>query len=81
MNKNRFLSRGILISLFLAIICFSPAVAQTLKERNEALFEQIQRVHGLSEKQMDSIRTIFRESGYIGQGNPAITKHPLTLEA
>jgi len=81
MKANRFLSIGILIFLFLIVICFSSAVAQTLKERNEVLFEQIQRVHGLSDKQIDSIRTIFRESGYIGQGNPAITKHALTPEA
>ncbi len=80
MNENRFLSIGFLIFLFLAILHLSPAVAQTLKERNQLLFEQIQRAHGLSDKQIDSIATIFRESGYIGQGNPAITKHPLTPE-
>jgi hypothetical protein len=81
MKGNRFLSIGILILSFLTLIYFSPAVAQTLKERNEVLFEQIQRIHGLSDKQIVSIETIFRESGYIGQGNPAITKHPLTPEA
>ena len=78
MKGNRFLSIGILILSFLTLIYFSPAVAQTLKERNEVLFEQIQRIHGLSDKQIVSIETIFRESGYIGQGNPAITEHPLT---
>ena len=31
-----------------------------------------------ADKQMDSIRTIFRESGFIGQGNPAVTQHPMT---
>jgi len=81
MKGDRFLSTGVLIFSFLIVIYVSPAVAQTLKERNEVLFEQIQAVHGLSEKQMDSIRTIFRESGYIGQGNPAITRHPLTPES
>jgi hypothetical protein len=81
MKGNRFLSMGILIFSFLVVTDFSPAVAQTLKERNEVLLEQIQRVHGLSEKQIDSMRAVFRESGYIGQGNPAITKHPLTPEA
>jgi len=80
MKGNGFLSMGILIS-FLILLYFFPAVAQTLKERNEVLFEQIQRIHGLSDKQIDSIRTIFQESGYIGQGNPAVTRHPLTPEA
>ncbi len=81
MKGNRFLSMGILVLSFLTSVHFSFAVAQTLKERNEVLFEQIQKVHGLSEKQIDSIRAISRESGYIGQGNPAITKHPLTPES
>jgi hypothetical protein len=78
MNPDRFLW----VSLF-AFLCFiflsqPAAVAQSLKERNEVLFGQLQKVHGLSEEQMDSIRTLFRESGYIGQGNPAIAKHPMT---
>jgi hypothetical protein len=70
------------MSLF-AFLCFiflsqPAAMAQSLKERNEVLFEQLQKVHGLSEAQMNSIRTLFRESGYMGQGNPAIAKHPMT---
>ena len=68
---------------FLAFLCFvfllqPAAVAQSLKEKNEVLFEQLHRVHGLSEGQMDSIRALFRQSGYIGQGNPAVAKHPMT---
>ncbi len=67
-----------LLGLFCLISFARYAWAESLKERNEILFREIQRIHGLSDKQMDSIRTIFRESGYIGQGNPAITEHPLT---
>ena len=55
-----------------------PAWPQTLKENNEALLSEIQRVHGLSPGQMESIRAIFRASGYIGQGNPAVTRHPMS---
>jgi hypothetical protein len=51
-----------------------------LREQNEVLFEQLQRVHGLSDSQMDAIRMIFARSGVIGQGNPAITRHPFTPE-
>ena len=78
MNPGRFLRVSFLI--FLCLILFSQpvAIAQSLKERNEVLFGQLQKVHGLSEGQMDSIRTLFRESGYMGQGNPAVAKHPLT---
>ncbi len=76
-------TRTVILASTLAFLCLglffqSLAVAQSLKERNEVLFEQIQRVHALSGSQMDSIRAIFRGSGYIGQGNPAITKHPMT---
>lgn len=74
---------GILLVNILSFLClvfvfhFSVA-AESLKDRNEVLFEQLQRVHGLSNGQMESIRAIFRASGYIGQGNPSITKHPMT---
>ena len=76
MRVNRFPSVVSLILFFMVAPCFFPAFAQTLKEQNEILLEQIQKVHGASDKQMDAIRTIFRESGYIGQGNPAVTRHP-----
>jgi len=58
----------------------APGVAETFAEQNEALFRQLQAVHGLSDEQMAAVRAIFARSGYVGQGNPAITKHPLTVE-
>ena len=81
MKAQRILTTNILAMVSLLLFFQSCADAQSLKERNELLFEQIRNVHGVSDKQMDSIQTIFRDSGYIGQGNPAITKHPLILEA
>ena len=78
MRPYRFLSASALAFLFLGFLLQSTAAGQSLKERNEVLFEQIQRAHALSDKQVDSIRTIFRESGYIGQGNPSVTEHPLS---
>src|SRR6185437_9062537 len=50
----------------------------TLREQNELLFEQLQQVHGLTDEQMRNIRAIFAHSGVLGQGNPAITQHPVT---
>jgi len=68
-----------------AIVCWclfpllgSLAFGQTLRQNNEVLLGEIQRVHGLSDEQMGSIRRIFEASGYIGQGNPAITHHAMT---
>jgi hypothetical protein len=57
------------------------AQAQTsLAEQNQRLFLELQRVHGLSDAQMSRIRSIFVGSRVIGQGNPAITRHPMTPE-
>lgn len=52
----------------------------SFQQQNEALFRQLQRVHGLSDAQMSTIRGIFANSGYMGQGNPAITRHPVSPE-
>jgi hypothetical protein len=51
-----------------------------LKEPNEAIFKQLKQVRGLSDAQVAAVRKIFEKSGYIGQGNPLVTKHPLTPE-
>lgn len=58
-----------------------PLPAQSLKENNEVLLQQLQRTHELTDEQMKAIRALFRQSPYIGQGNPAITRHPMTPEA
>lgn len=52
----------------------------SLSEQNEVLFRQLQRVHRLTDAQMNALRTIFAKSGIMGQGNPAITRHPMTPE-
>jgi hypothetical protein len=54
---------------------------ESLTERNEALLRELQQVHGLSDQSMRRIREIFAGSGFIGQGNPAVTEHPATPEA
>jgi len=69
--------------ILLAGILVGEAHAQDVKslaQQNEALFQQLQRVHRLTEEQMSAVRAIFTRSGYMGQGNPAITKHPVTVE-
>ena len=56
------------------------AIAQgtTLGEQNAALFRELQEVHGLTQAQMAKVRDLFEHSGYVGQGNPAISDHPAT---
>ncbi|HWT81616.1 MAG TPA: hypothetical protein VN203_17560 [Candidatus Acidoferrum sp.] len=73
------------LTMLLALASFtlaihSAAFAQSLKERNDALLARLQQVHNLSEAQMQAIRGIFSASGYLGEGNPAVTQHPLTPE-
>lgn len=67
--------------LFLVFGTALAANAETALQKNNAvLFQQISRVHGLSAGQLDRLQKIFARSGYMGQGNPAITTHPLTPE-
>jgi hypothetical protein len=54
------------------------AAPDSFAAQNERLFVQLQAAHGLSPQQMARVREIFRESGYVGQGNPAISDHPAT---
>jgi hypothetical protein len=51
-----------------------------LKQQNEVIFRQLKEVRGLSDAQIAMVRKIFEHSGYIGQGNPAVTQHPITPE-
>ena len=52
-----------------------------LEQQNERLFQELQAVHGLSPAEMERTRAIFARSGFVGQGNPAVARHPMTVEA
>ena len=65
----------------LGLIGLNFASPPPLQQENEALLRQVQDVHSLSDSQINALRKIFANSGYIGQGNPAITQHPVTPEA
>jgi hypothetical protein len=70
------------ILLLGALILIAPAAragsegGADLTSQNKVLFRQLQEVHGLSDTQMKAVQTIFARSGYMGQGNPAVTRHP-----
>ncbi|GKY87319.1 SUMF1/EgtB/PvdO family nonheme iron enzyme [Sinisalibacter aestuarii] len=65
-------------ALSLGLMAALPATAATLAENNEAMFAQMQQVRGVSAAEISRIRQIFQASGWMGQGNPAITRHPMT---
>jgi len=65
----------------LAIVLFAvPVAAESLQDANARLFGQMQQVQGLSAAEMAAVQQIFARSGIMGQGNPAITRHPMTPE-
>ncbi len=76
----RFVIKWLCVSAGAVIFSF-PVSAQNLKSQNDALFEQLRQVHDLSAQEMVRIRAIFDGSGYMGQGNPAITRHPVSVDA
>lgn len=70
----------VLAAIFALCLSASGARAETLQDSNERLFRQLREVHHLSAEQLATLRDIFARSGYIGQGNPAISDHPVTPE-
>ena len=66
------------LAAYCGLIAFSQSPA--FHEQNEILLRQLQAVHKLTDAQMSAIRAIFAKSGYIGQGNPAVTRHSVTPE-
>lgn len=72
------LTRVLTVGLIAA--CGSAGLAGyvSMREQNEPLLRRLQSVHRLSDGQIAEVRRIFTKSGYIGQGNPAVTRHPAT---
>jgi formylglycine-generating enzyme required for sulfatase activity len=73
------IARGLIVATSVSLA--SAVSAQTaLQKTNEVLFEQLESVHHLSQAELQRVRQIFARSGFMGQGNPAITRHPMTPE-
>jgi hypothetical protein len=65
------LASGLLVS------SASAGPASSRSAQNDELLRDLQEVHGYTDNQMSGVRAIFAGSPYIGQGNPAITEHPM----
>jgi hypothetical protein len=61
----------------LLVASASAGPASSRSTQNDALLRDLQEVHGYTDDQMSGVRAIFARSPYIGQGNPAITEHPM----
>ncbi|MCF8156679.1 MAG: SUMF1/EgtB/PvdO family nonheme iron enzyme [Rhodoferax sp.] len=71
---------SMLLVIGVAATVLSARPVATLVQQNERLLVELQRIHGLSQAQMERVRAVFRRSGVIGQGNPAISDHPMSTE-
>ncbi|MBI4768186.1 MAG: hypothetical protein HY787_26915 [Deltaproteobacteria bacterium] len=81
MKNQRLFSLVVLMAAASTLFFPAPVPAQSLQESNTHLLEQLKRSHGLSDRQIDALAQLFSESRYIGQGNPAVTEHPMTPQA
>jgi len=56
----------------------AAAQATSLAAQNEQMFAEMARERAVAADRLQAIRALFARSGFIGQGNPAIARHPET---
>lgn len=62
----------------MVVTVFAETPRDAADNRNEHLLQRINKWYHLSTSQDSSLRAIFLSSDYIGQGNPAVTVHPVS---
>jgi formylglycine-generating enzyme required for sulfatase activity len=67
--------------IFSFVLAEGTVNAQTIIEQNRALIEDLKKMHTLTPEQVKKIEEILASSNVMSQGNPAVTKHPMTQEA
>jgi len=61
------------------LLAVAPIQGQpSLRQQNEELLGQLRQVHSLSDAQLREVERVFSGSAFIGQGNPAVTVHPMS---
>lgn len=83
MTHCRPAGRAVLVAAALGLLAAAgpgPETAPRLRQQNEALLQRLQQVHGLDDAAAQRVRAVFERSGFIGQGNPAVSRHPQTPE-
>ena len=73
--------RRLLALLLVVCATVSAHANEVLAAQNRALLAHIAQVHGYTPQQIDELRVLVSGSGYMGQGNPAITVHADTRAA
>jgi formylglycine-generating enzyme required for sulfatase activity len=80
MKRTTVLLLATLLCVVAGVHLARSAPAQSLADQRETLFGQLKTIHGYTDAQMTAVRGIFAGSPIMGQGNPAVTEHPLTPE-
>ena len=57
---------------------YVDTIATTLAEQRSALFTNMRNQLDLSPGALDAIEAVFAKSDHLGQGEPKVTKHPMT---
>jgi formylglycine-generating enzyme required for sulfatase activity len=82
MKRFRLLMTAHLAACFVGSVVFTSNLsAQTVKEQNAALIQDLKKVHNLTPEQVKHVEEILAKSNVMSQGNPAVTKHPMTQAA
>ena len=63
-----------------AVAPASAAEAASVDEQRALILQLLRTEHGLSDEQVDAVGRIFAQASVISQGNPTITRHPMTPE-
>jgi formylglycine-generating enzyme required for sulfatase activity len=58
----------------------SGKVSPSLGTENEAMFLRMKSELGYTDEDMSKVKGIFQASPYMGQGNPEVTRHPVSRE-
>jgi formylglycine-generating enzyme required for sulfatase activity len=69
---------GVWLALLWSALAGPAAAQDTLAQQNARMFAQLQAQRPLGAQQLAAVQAIFARSGFIGQGNPAISEHPDT---
>jgi formylglycine-generating enzyme required for sulfatase activity len=68
------------LTAVLFLSAFTTPGSSSLRTENEKLFQRMRDVHALTDAEVAALRDIFSASGFAGQGNPAVTVHPMSPE-
>jgi hypothetical protein len=80
MKMNMALATATLALFAFGVHLARSAEIGSLADQRATIYRQLKEVHHYTDAQIDAAKTIFEQSPYMGQGNPAVTDKPATPE-